>query len=234
MNRQAAEMGDATPIAPVGERPMRLSDRTVRLLRSGTVVLIVALYVGGFTLQVLSQVADQGTSWGSGGLGAGLAYVAMTTLFPVAGALITHSQPRNSVGWVLLGIGLSWGLDHLFSGFAAFAWLVHHRLVTAAHVAVQLDQWTWIPAVGLTGTFLLITDNSASDFESKLVVGNSWIDAGNAGTGVYRFCLVENAGGDLIDLHAKTYIYGYYCGDQGTAGGSVFANMVEFLGWWRL
>jgi signal transduction histidine kinase len=156
MNRQAAEMGDVMPIAPVGERRMRLSDGTVRLLRSGTVVLIVALYVGGFALQALSNPAEGGTSWGSGGLGAGLTYLAMTTLFPVAGAFITHSQPRNAVGWVLLGIGLAWGLDHLFNGFAAFAWLAHHRLVTAAHVAVQLDQWTWIPAIGLTGTFLLL------------------------------------------------------------------------------
>ena len=156
MNRPPAEMGDATAAAPAGQRGTPLSDGAVRVLRSGTVALILVLYVGGLTLQFLSRGAQQGSSWGSGGIAAGLAFAAMTILFPVAGAFITRSQPRNAIGWVLLGIGLAWGLDHLFTGFATYAWLTHHRLVTAAHVTVQLDQWTWIPAIGLTGTFLLL------------------------------------------------------------------------------
>jgi len=50
MNRPPAEMGDATAAAPAGQRGTPLSDGAVRVLRSGTVALILVLYVGGLTL----------------------------------------------------------------------------------------------------------------------------------------------------------------------------------------
>jgi hypothetical protein len=57
---------------------------------------------------------------------------------------------------VLLGIGTAWGLGIALQGFATVAWLQHHRLVTLSQVAVLLDQWTWVPAIGLAGTFMLL------------------------------------------------------------------------------
>jgi hypothetical protein len=30
--------------------------------------------------------------------------------FPIVGALIASRQPRNTLGWILLGVGVGWGL----------------------------------------------------------------------------------------------------------------------------
>jgi signal transduction histidine kinase len=136
---------------------MTFSDRSLRALWWATCGFILAAFVIGLTLHTLSTSgADQGSSWGSGGFWTGFLFTLITFMFPVAGAVIARREPRNPVGWVLLLIGVGWSLDALFTGFAGYYWLSHQRFVTASHVAVQLDQWTWIPAIGLTGTFLLL------------------------------------------------------------------------------
>lgn len=74
--------------------------------------------------------------------------------FPVVGVLIASRQPRNPVGWILLGIGLFW--SPVTDGYEGYG------LVTAPGslprpdvVAVVTSSW-WVPAIGLIGTFLLL------------------------------------------------------------------------------
>src|SRR5439155_26286665 len=105
-----------------GGSGVNVSERTFRRWW-WPVVVVLLMYVIGFVLQLLAFHSEVGSSWGSGGAAAGVAFVAMTLLFPAAGALIIRRQPRNTIGWVLMGIGLAWGLDHLCTGFASFFWL---------------------------------------------------------------------------------------------------------------
>jgi signal transduction histidine kinase len=135
---------------------MTLNDRALRRLLWVVLVLVAVFYIAGGTLLLLALSAAKDSFVGSGGVAANTGWILITLLFPLAGAFIARRQPRNAVGWVLLGVGVSWGLAFACGGFAAFAWLKHHRLITLSHVAVTFFQWLWVPGIGLTGTFLLL------------------------------------------------------------------------------
>jgi hypothetical protein len=46
------------------------------------------------------------------------AFVLAAAGFPIAGALIAARQPRNAVGWLLLGVGLGFGVNSLLTAYA--------------------------------------------------------------------------------------------------------------------
>ena len=76
--------------------------------------------------------------------------------FPLVGAPIAARQGRNAVGWVLLGIGLSWGLVEALTGYATYGLRVSRDALPATDVAVAFVSFLWIPAVGLMATFLIL------------------------------------------------------------------------------
>ena len=64
-------------------------------------------------------------------------FAAGTLVFAIAGFVIIRRQPRDAVGWVLLGVGFSWqfsGVVDLYAtwGFAHPASSPGHRLGAAA------------------------------------------------------------------------------------------------------
>ncbi|MBA2273565.1 MAG: hypothetical protein H0W21_06655, partial [Actinobacteria bacterium] len=69
--------------------------------------------------------------------------------FPVVGVLITSRQPRNTIGWILLAIGLVWMLGIAFA-VAQVLWPSEVGLLLA------LSTWLWVPGIGLIGTFLIL------------------------------------------------------------------------------
>ncbi len=82
----------------------------------------------------------------------------------------------------------------------------------------------------------VVTVNGAVDFQSWLHDVHGWSGVGDAAPGVYRFCTVVDGNDQVVDVHAKTYTHltasnpdGYFCHDEGTAGGTVFENMVAWL-----
>jgi hypothetical protein len=76
--------------------------------------------------------------------------------FPVMGALIASRQPRNAVGWIMLGIGATVGLSALLNTYSHFALAVRPGSLPAPGLALQLNGALWVPVIGLTGTFLLL------------------------------------------------------------------------------
>lgn len=153
--RSGGGPGDGARGAPPEQRP----GGVLRGLWWAGAAAAGLLFALGFGLQIGAAAGSvrEGSPWGSGGgLAAALVFALMAVMFLAAGAVISRRRPRNAVGWVLLGIGTAWGLDIALRGFATVAWLQHDRLVTLSQVAVLLDQWTWVPAIGLAGTFMLL------------------------------------------------------------------------------
>jgi Histidine kinase-, DNA gyrase B-, and HSP90-like ATPase len=72
--------------------------------------------------------------------------------FPIAGLLIALRLPQHPVGWLLLFSGLAWstpGNDYgLYSIFV--------RQLPLSDWVLASDQWTWLPAIGLLGTFTIL------------------------------------------------------------------------------
>ena len=120
-----------------------MTERTVRRLAWAVFGLIVLIALGSV---VLSTV---------------VAELRLTTTlfamlpFPIVGIVIASRQPRNSIAWILLGIGLVWALGDAADTYAAYG-LTHPGALPGPDVALILGTSSWVPGIGLIGTFLIL------------------------------------------------------------------------------
>lgn len=104
-------------------------------------VLVVATSAVALTVGVVS-----GTSVATASGAVGLS-------FPVLGALVSTRRPRNPVGWIFLGAGLAAALT---VGLAVAARLLPASAHPVAVWAAWTSSWSWVLAIGVTGTFGLL------------------------------------------------------------------------------
>ena len=76
--------------------------------------------------------------------------------FPSVGVLIATRQPRNPIGWILLGIGLIWEGSFVLDGYSIYGLETHPGALPAADVMTVLGTGSWVPGIGLIGTFLIL------------------------------------------------------------------------------
>jgi hypothetical protein len=75
--------------------------------------------------------------------------------FPVVGALVASRRPENPVGWICLAVGLLW----MFSSFTdvyGFYGVTRPGSVPFPIVLAGINNFLWVPSVGLIGTYLLL------------------------------------------------------------------------------
>jgi hypothetical protein len=89
------------------------------------------------------------------GLGVDPFPVAMLS-FPVVGALIASRQPRNAIGWIMLGVGLTWALDAVLIIYAEYALTINPGSLPRPDLALALAAPDWVLFIGLQGTFLIL------------------------------------------------------------------------------
>lgn len=89
---------------------------------------------------------------GSGGFGQNLVLSVVVAAFPVAGILIATRRPGNAIAWILLLIGVCWTLPT--SPYTEYSYLIHP--LPLSNWVLAFGQWTWVPAIGLIGTYLLL------------------------------------------------------------------------------
>jgi signal transduction histidine kinase len=162
--------------------------------RLSWVAFIVATLLFAFALGILTlnpSLADY-SSWGTSGFLSAALFLVSTFAFPLVGMLILSSQPTNLIGWILLGIGLCWGLDGALVAYTDYAiktGLPHADLVAA------LDSWLWMASIGSMGTFLLLLfPNGQLPSQSWRTVG--WLSGIAIGAGSVAFLFMP---GSLAD-----------------------------------
>ncbi len=72
--------------------------------------------------------------------------------FPIAGLLIATRRSENPIGWLLLLSGLAW--SSAGSPYGLYSTFV--RPLPLATWAMAFDQWLWVPAIGLLGTYTIL------------------------------------------------------------------------------
>jgi hypothetical protein len=95
-------------------------------------------------------------SWESGGLLGELTFALMVVTFALTGLLVARRQPRNTIGWLLLGISLVWGLTALAGNYARYGLLLEPGSVPGPDVAAAISEGAWAPGIGLMCTFLIL------------------------------------------------------------------------------
>jgi hypothetical protein len=117
--------------------------------------LTLAMFVATIPLWFLARGADLPSSWradlGVGGLVGGAFFLA----FPLVGALIASTRPKNAVGWLCLAVGLLWSLSGVFDYYGYYG-AATPGSVPFPVAAAGISDWIWVPAVGLLGTYVLL------------------------------------------------------------------------------
>jgi signal transduction histidine kinase len=80
-----------------------------------------------------------------------LSFALSFILFPVIGVLVASRRPGNALGWLMLAIGI-----FAFEPTASYGEYAIATGRPGGALAVAISSWTWIPSVGLAGTFLLL------------------------------------------------------------------------------
>ena len=83
-----------------------------------------------------------------------LGFISAFAMFPVIGYVLATRRPENSLGWLMLGIGVFFGVTAVASELGAY--LIHSGDRDAGLVLVAFDQPSWVPIVVLPVTFLLL------------------------------------------------------------------------------
>ena len=120
-----------------------MSDRTLRGL-----AWAVWWFLAAVTVAALSLVDEPSTT-------GAVSFIVVLT-FPLVGVLILRRQPTNTIGWLLQGISLIWGLGACTDIYARYGLLVSPGSVPRPDIAAALNGGIWAPAIGLMGTFLIL------------------------------------------------------------------------------
>jgi hypothetical protein len=118
-----------------------------------------AMFVAGailtiLTLYVTAPAAQLSSDWGSGGAIGDLLILAPFLAFTIVGALIASRRPENPIGWICLVAGLFWTLIALDDQYTAYG--LATTGVVPLPAAVALNQWLWVPPVGLLSIYLIL------------------------------------------------------------------------------
>ena len=129
--------------------------RAASLLAWSLATLSVALLGAQLLLFMLARSAGVPQGWDvnfslTGQLAGGIFLV-----FPLVGALIASRQPGNPIGWVLLADGLLWMLSATLDYYAVYG-VANPGSVPFPMMAAGTNNWLWVPAVGLLGTFVFL------------------------------------------------------------------------------
>ena len=129
------------------------SDRTLRRTAWGAALFLPAMYVVGGALLMTDAVHSPASG---AELVGGLAIGSVVLSCPLVGLLILRRQPRNTIGWLLVAVGVAWGMAALAGNYATFGLLVAPGSVPGPDVAAAINEATWAPGIGIMGTFLIL------------------------------------------------------------------------------
>jgi hypothetical protein len=120
-----------------------------RLARPGAALAVGALIVVMLAATALiASVLHQFTL-------SGLGKVAVFLSFAVVGVIVAWHQPRNPMGWVLLGVTFFFFLDDLAASYAYLDYRLHGGRLPLGWLGVLLAP-SWAPAIVLAGLSLLL------------------------------------------------------------------------------
>jgi hypothetical protein len=130
-----------------------MSTTSLRRLAWAVFAVTVALFAVGIALA--PTPVDQTGDWSLSGVAAYLFVVAMFS-FSAVGVLIAVRLPRNAIGWLLLVIGLSWGLVVATDGYLIRATELSPGSLPNPSLVAVISGSLWIPPVGLMGNYLIL------------------------------------------------------------------------------
>ena len=131
-----------------------MSTRSATWLAWALVTLSVVLLVGGIALAQMTRSTAPGRPY-FGPVEA--AFVLATVLtFSVVGAIVASRQPRNAIGWLFCGVGVTIGLSSFAGEYAEFRLAGGFGMGALGETAAWFSSWSWALLVFVPTSFLLL------------------------------------------------------------------------------
>ena len=124
-----------------------MTDRSARRLAWALFGVVVLELAAAVVFEVLLAQETDKAGITLGDLGFLLSFI----LFPFIGLLVASRRPGNALGWLMLAIGI-----FAFEPISSYGEYAIATGRPGGALAVAIMQWTWVPSVGLAGTFLLL------------------------------------------------------------------------------
>jgi len=113
---------------------------------------LFAIFVVFLVAEVVLEVAArQGPRSPTSSLLGDLGFTITFALFPIVGLILALRRPENALGWLMLAMGVILAIPTEAYGVFAYS-----RGWSGADWAIASTQWTWVPEIGLAGTFVLM------------------------------------------------------------------------------
>ena len=196
--------------------------------------LSVALIVGGFSLSQAVSTAGSGLQVGGETDDSSVVTDLGTLLaFSVVGAIIASRQPRNAIGWIFCGVGVTVGLNSFAGDYAEF-WLASGFGNTIlGENAAWLSSWLWslLLYVPTSSVLLLFPDGRLPSPRWRPV---AWGVALGAAGGVAGLALEAGPLTDFPQIANPYGVAGPVVGIVGVVGsivaaGSMVASAVSLI-----
>ena len=130
-----------------------MSDKALRRLAVSLFGLCAILTVATLAFTIV-EFARGEVKIGTVDFLSGFIFLADGLVFAAVGTVIAQQQPRNTIGWLLLPVGVLWSLGLTLGIYADYGVNVAPGSVPAPALANALVDWTWVPAVGIMATFV--------------------------------------------------------------------------------
>ena len=194
-----------------------------RLLSPTTAVVLGVLSLlsipASFVLTALIHQFST-SSAGAASVGAGLAFV---LAFTAVGVTVARREPRNPMGWLLLGLVLAVDMGDVAPAYAYLDYGFHHRTLPLGHLAVLLSGSWEYAFVLLPLIILLFPDGQLSSrwrwpLRGFLVIAATLV-AGTLRVAVSAFSLRRpvDGGGNLVGLSNPSGANAWFGPVQGLA-----------------
>src|SRR5215210_3110055 len=134
-----------------------MSHRAAAWLAWSLVALSVALLLGGFVLSraAISAVPDLQFG-GETEDGSVVANLLTLLFFSLVGAIIASRHPRNAIGWLFCGVGVTLGLNSFAGDYTEF-WLASgFGTSSLGETAAWFSSWLWSLLIYAPMSFLLL------------------------------------------------------------------------------
>ena len=112
-----------------------------------------------FAVLMTILAATVGLSIATGGVGEDAWFVPLAVMmilgYSTVGAIVASRNPRNPIGWLMIGIGGAFVIGGFFDEYATFAYVTHPGELPGGLVAVWIINWiyagmmTFLPLLGL-------------------------------------------------------------------------------------
>ncbi len=127
----------------------------MRVAAWGAFALTAVLFSAGFVLTLLSPAVHHDEGWSTNGVLVSLLFGLTLSAFPAVGVVLATRRPANPIGWLLLAIGLCWGISGM-SAYSDYGLLQHPGSLPLAPLVAATSSSFWLPAICLSGTFLIL------------------------------------------------------------------------------